>query len=309
MIENPKYYSNGKLLITGEYLILKGALALAMPVKYGQSLKLINNNSKGFVWEAQVLDKNWFHCKFDLSNWTILESNNEEKAIYLQNILKIAGKLNPSFKNKLSAKKAISKINFDINWGLGSSSSLISNISYLSETNPFHLHFVLSNGSGYDIACARTQSPILYKIDQQKPIIKEVVFDPEYQSQLNFLYLGKKQDTTKSVNKFLQKGKDYIAESRSISEISKEVLSAKKIEDFNYLVCEHNLLLSSVLKTKNLKDEYFSSFEGEVKPLGAWGGDFALIASSWDRQHIKKYFQQKGFSTLIPFDEMKLIEK
>jgi len=30
------FYSNGKLLITGEYLVLDGAKALALPTKYGQ---------------------------------------------------------------------------------------------------------------------------------------------------------------------------------------------------------------------------------------------------------------------------------
>ena len=32
------FYSNGKLLITGEYVVLDGAKALALPTKYGQNL-------------------------------------------------------------------------------------------------------------------------------------------------------------------------------------------------------------------------------------------------------------------------------
>ena len=31
-----KYFSNGKLLLTGEYVVLDGALSLAVPTKYGQ---------------------------------------------------------------------------------------------------------------------------------------------------------------------------------------------------------------------------------------------------------------------------------
>ena len=38
MGEQLTYYSNGKLLITGEYVVLDGATALAIPTKYGQSL-------------------------------------------------------------------------------------------------------------------------------------------------------------------------------------------------------------------------------------------------------------------------------
>jgi len=33
-------YSNGKLLLTGEYLVLEGATALAVPTKFGQDLKV-----------------------------------------------------------------------------------------------------------------------------------------------------------------------------------------------------------------------------------------------------------------------------
>ena len=32
------FYSNGKLLITGEYLVLDGAKAFALPTKFGQNL-------------------------------------------------------------------------------------------------------------------------------------------------------------------------------------------------------------------------------------------------------------------------------
>ncbi len=35
-----KFHSNGKLLITGEYAVLDGALALAVPTQFGQSLEV-----------------------------------------------------------------------------------------------------------------------------------------------------------------------------------------------------------------------------------------------------------------------------
>ena len=35
-LETSKYYSHGKLLITGEYTVLYGAAALALPAKFGQ---------------------------------------------------------------------------------------------------------------------------------------------------------------------------------------------------------------------------------------------------------------------------------
>ena len=35
-----KFYSNGKLLMTGEYFVLNGALSLALPTVYGQYLEI-----------------------------------------------------------------------------------------------------------------------------------------------------------------------------------------------------------------------------------------------------------------------------
>ena len=38
MNDKKTFYSNGKLLITGEYLVLDGARSLAIPTKFGQFL-------------------------------------------------------------------------------------------------------------------------------------------------------------------------------------------------------------------------------------------------------------------------------
>ena len=36
--KSQKFYGNGKLLLTGEYFVLDGALSLALPTKFGQNL-------------------------------------------------------------------------------------------------------------------------------------------------------------------------------------------------------------------------------------------------------------------------------
>ncbi len=308
MIEEPKYYySNGKLLITGEYLILKGALSLAMPVKFGQSIQIIDNSeNKNFIWETNIKNTEWFNCRFNSYDLSISETSDIEKAIFLQTILKSAVKLNPESKAIFQSKKAISNINFNIDWGLGSSSSLISNIAYLFNIDAYDLHFSVTNGSGYDIACARAKTALLYQINEQKPTVNDVIFEPDFKSQLYFLYLGKKQNSSKSVKQFLKNDNKFLSEVKSISEISAEILAATSLIDFNYLISEHNKILSFVLNQKNIKNDFFTSFEGQVKSLGAWGGDFAIISSKWEKARIEKYFKSKALSTLISFDEMKL---
>ena len=56
------FYSNGKLLLTAEYLVLDGATALALPTKFGQNLivEQIESN-KTIVWKSYDIDHSiWF---------------------------------------------------------------------------------------------------------------------------------------------------------------------------------------------------------------------------------------------------------
>ena len=45
-----KHYSNGKLLLTGEYLVLDGAKSLAIPTKFGQDLVISKIKEPQLIW-------------------------------------------------------------------------------------------------------------------------------------------------------------------------------------------------------------------------------------------------------------------
>ena len=51
-----KIKSNGKFLLTGEYLVLKGATSLALPLKFGQSMEVetLDKNENLIHWDASV---------------------------------------------------------------------------------------------------------------------------------------------------------------------------------------------------------------------------------------------------------------
>ena len=56
-------YSSGKILLTGEYVILDGALSLAAPTKFGQYLRLRESESNLINWKSINFDGNiWFKC-------------------------------------------------------------------------------------------------------------------------------------------------------------------------------------------------------------------------------------------------------
>jgi hypothetical protein len=65
----------------------------------------------------------------------------------------------------------------------------------------------------------------------------------------------------------------------------------------------HEILLSEVLKTITIKEQLFSDFEGVIKSLGAWGGDFIMVLSKDDP---KQYFYENGYGVVLKYDEVVL---
>jgi len=57
-----------------------------------------------------------------------------------------------------------------------------------------------------------------------------------------------------------------------------------------------------------IQEEYFTDFQGVVKSLGAWGGDFLMILTELPQSDIISYFKKKGFSTLFAYNELILSE-
>ena len=298
------YYSNGKLLISGAYLILDGALALAVPVKYGQSLKVEESSSAKIVWQTNINGKLWFNTEFD-NHFNINITSNSDLSIYLSNLLKAARRLNPNFIVDFGYD-VLSEINFDINWGLGSSSSLISNIAWWANVDPFQLFMLVANGSGYDIACARSEKAIHYHLNDGEADYEQVDFFPDFSGHIYFAYLGKKQNSEESILNYKQKANFSKNDVLSVSNISKAFLKAKEIGEFSRLMLEHERILGHVLARKPIKSIFFSDFDGEIKSLGAWGGDFVMITSKLPIEKIKNYFLGKGINILFTFDEIVL---
>jgi len=296
-----KTYSSGKILLSSEYVILKGALALAIPTRFKQSLTFIKKKSNKLIWESyDSKNKIWFDCKFNLPNLQFTNTSNNEKAKILQSILLSAKKINPSFLSINFGGIVKTKLDFPNNWGLGSSSTLINNISKWANIDPYKLFWSNYKGSGYDIACANSKTPILYKLENSLPIIKKTQFDPIFSDNLFFIHLNKKQDTNNQIKIF---NTNKIAQKTllSFSELTKKFLASNNLIQFQDCIKKHELLLSKELKSKSIKELLFPDYQGEIKSLGAWGGDFILAAGPLESP---SYFSKKGFETVIHFKEM-----
>jgi mevalonate kinase len=291
------FHSNGKLLISGEYLVLDGALSLALPCKFGQSLKFTEDSNGNLEWISKDMnDTIWFTAYFEAKTLKVLKTSNYNTVKWVKKILEFCNK--NSLTNKNLQGKIECKLEFPNNWGLGSSSTLLNNLASLYEINPYDLNFSTTNGSGYDIACAGSNSAITYQVIENIPQVKKMDWSPVFKDEILFIFLKKKQKSNLEVKRFKELKKDPDLISR-ISSITKEIIYSKTIEEFEHLLDEHEAITGQYIQSETVKSKYFSDYEGSVKSLGAWGGDFVLAT-----RKNKSYFLDKGFETILSFSEI-----
>jgi len=298
-----KYHSNGKLMLTGEYLVLKGAQSLALPLRFGQGLSVEPSESRLLQWETFVEGNQWFYADFDLVEFHPIETNKPEVAEILQQLLLNARQLNSSFLTTNQGCNVTSTIDFKMEWGIGSSSSLVSNIAYWAECNPYELNHRVFHGSGYDIACARSDKPLLYQQREGVPFVSEVDFHPAFSENLFFVWLNRKQNTRDGMLSF-DRTKAYTSEIEALNEITREMIDCQSLSDFQQLMRQHETVIASVLNTIPVQERWFLDFSGSIKSLGAWGGDFVLVATDLPVDDVRNYFKQKGFQTVFEYDKI-----
>lgn len=305
-----RFYSNGKLLLTGEYVVLDGAKSLAVPTTFGQDLTIESIEEPHLVWGSFTDTGDcWFEAVFDLPKLRLKNATfNSEKegstefiAETLQTILGEVRKMNPDFLKSNRGFVVKTNLSFPRNWGLGSSSTLINNIANWANVDAYKLLWNAFSGSGYDIACAQNDSPIFYQLENKKPIVNQVSFEPVYQDELFFVHLNKKQNSRDGITQYKKNNQNIEQEINEISLLSAEFLKATSTKDLEKVINEHEQIISSIIKLNPVKKELFPDYFGTVKSLGAWGGDFVLVTGNED---TPAYFQQKGFETILPYSKM-----
>jgi mevalonate kinase len=298
------FYSNGKLLITGEYLVLDGAKALALPTKFGQSLCIEKLNNPGIEWKSFDADGQiWFEDTISISEITFpLENEPETIKSTLISILHEGYLLNPDFINDAAGYSISTQLTFPKKWGLGTSSTLINNIAQWLQIDAFTLLNNSFGGSGYDIACAQNNTPILYHLEEEKPVVENVAFTANFTQHIYFVYLNRKQSSKSAIANYNANRNSNLNKSIAVNNaITLEVLNAKTLQSFAHALEKHEAKMSIILETLTIKESLFPDFQGTIKSLGAWGGDFVMVLSDTDP---KDYFISKGYNTIVTYDEM-----
>jgi mevalonate kinase len=321
-------FANGKLLLTAEYAVLDGATALALPTKFGQSLDIKPSETTDLAWTSYDADgKIWFSATFNFDTFKRKKTSDNTVATMLEKVFAAAIHLkydNRVAKNRgfrppqyLTPFTAETRLNFPRTWGLGTSSTLIANVARLFSIDGYALLEATFGGSGYDIACATADSPILFRREKGVIFSEKAAFSPNFKENLYFVYLGKKQNSREGIERYKnrkmvqnmeERHPDYFGTEggylKEISDLTTAFLTASDIKTFEKLIVQHENLAASLIDLPRAKTLYFADFWGEIKSLGAWGGDFVLATSERNAIETKKYFTSKGFETVLTYNEM-----
>jgi mevalonate kinase len=281
---------------------MDGAKAIALPCKKGQRLKISPLRGSDLVWESfDEKGELWFESQISLYDFSAVRTSDKEISRFIQKLLKGAVQYNSEFLNNWNGYRINTHLEFSRHWGLGSSSSLIYAVSEWADVNPFHLYFELSSGSAYDIACAFADCPIVYEKSEESIHYEEVDLNFPFEDNLFLIHQGRKQNTEAAINYYRKTVKSSDKLVNAISEISNSILECQDRDQFEKLILEHEKIISEAIGVKRMQDERYLNFNGTIKSLGAWGGDFILAVTTDPLEKVKEYFSGKGLQTVIPY--------
>jgi len=296
------FKSNGKILLTSEYLVLDGAKAIALPSKLTQDLYVEQCDKEIIEWQGIDEKGNvWYEENFYLKNnelvYSAEKNNTSEKLLLLFNHILKTREVKDILGNKFSTK-----LNFKREWGLGTSSTFVNNLAKWANIDPYRLLFSAFKGSGYDIACCDVNNPIIFEKKQNSINVKNITFNPPFIENIYLIHLDKKQNTQTSITNYLRTKSEKNDLIKRINLISEEMLQCKNLNHFEDLIVEHESIISQAISQEPIQKLTFNDYNlGKIKSLGAWGGDFILVTS---KNNDLSYFNNKGFETILKLSDL-----
>lgn len=292
-----RFTANGKLLLWGEYLVLRGALALAWPLSKRQYLSVKPSNDKIIHWQSFEQGNLWMEAAFDLK-LNILSSSDLKLAITAQKLLQLIQQQKPDFFQEACHLQF--DLDFNRKYGFGSSATLISLLSQWSDVDPYFLLEHSFGGSGYDIATATANQAIIY--NKQEKIKRSLNIPESISRHLVFVYLGQKQVSSGEIARFKEQQVSP-GQIEQMNYMVETAASCTDIEQWEQLMAESEDLMSGILKVPKVKDLYFADYPFAIKSLGAWGGDF-IMATCRDIEAARTYFYQQEKKPVYSFQDL-----
>lgn len=282
-------------------MVLRGAEALAVPLRLGQRALFVPNEGEAVYWEGFAPNGKWFETAFHAESLQLLIGVGDARSERLVSIMGEIRKQNPDFFKK--GWWVRTDLDFDPAFGMGSSSTLLSLLCDAAGVDPFPVLKATFGGSGYDLACAFAEHPIVYTLANGKPETQTVALSSKITDHILFVYSGNKMVSSGEVKKFSSL---TIAPSTvdAFTELTRQAIAADDVQIFSQVLLEHEHKMGELLGQPILQTR-FPDFKGMVKSMGAWGGDF-FMAVAEDVEEANRYFSNQGFAPIYRYDEIVL---
>lgn len=289
---NIEVHAPGKLLISGEYVILDGAWGYAVTTNYGQLLQADLTEDDWIHWESfDHKGGRWFKCSYSLSKNKITDTTDDAVSDRLLAILQSIGK----------GCNIRVHLDFPANWGLGSSSTLVACVARAFGLDPYELLRKTFGGSGYDVAVGMHARSLFYRLQNGMPEVRFHKWRPAFSEELFFVHLNEKRnsrDAIKSYNQHKDRSNCLIED---MSDLTEAMISTDDRKEFESLTRTHEKIIAGLISQPRIREERFHDYPHEIKSLGAWGGDFIMAVGE---PNDKNYFRDKGYRTILSFEEM-----
>jgi hypothetical protein len=154
----------------------------------------------------------------------VLETSDTEKSNWIKSVFLAIRDQKEDFMVG-SGAEATATIDLPMNYGWGSSSSFIANLCKWADVNPFWVNMKVGGGSGYDVACANVNRPILFHNESNLPQFEEVDYHPDFTKNMWFIFQENKMNTANAIRGFRSRRVDEAVITR-ITEISHEWIKA-----------------------------------------------------------------------------------
>ena len=289
-------------MLTGEYMVLRGAETLALPLRLGQKLLIVPYDGEAIFWESFEPAGKWFETALHNQSLAVLAGTDESKSNRLREILQHIRKQNPGFLAD-GGYWVRTDLDFNPQFGMGSSSTLLAALCEAAGVNPYPVLRETFGGSGYDLACALASGPLVFSMQNGSPFVRPVALSSQVTPHILFIYSGNKMVSSGEVRKFSAIPVEQTLVQR-FTEITREAVQCQNYADFAALMREHEDRLGLLLERPVLQQR-FPEFEGTLKSMGAWGGDF-FMAICKNTDEAISYFENKGFPTVFRYDEIVL---
>ncbi len=301
------YFAPGKILLAGEYTVLLGLEAMALPVKDGQWLEFFEYKTpegQSDMLRFQALDEKgavWLQFAYDLNTMQAHAEQNSESAAF-ESVLQ---RVPPDFWKPNTSYRLETRLEFGRNTGLGSSSTFISLMSQCFHLDPQKLQKDIFNGSGYDVAIATLGKPLTFWRKDGEAHFRAWKWDPQWSEDWHVVFLGEKVNSRKSASALIPQLEEILNEPfyaqqfervLSIVRDSEHTASIEAALEMFQLLMAQLLELQTPYKHFNLNPVK----QGLCKWLGAWGGDMLLVNTTF-LNHEHTFFKSYN---VVPWNEI-----